>query len=200
MDWVQRKRWEWLRIVGWLDPGCLDPCSREEEPGLLWGIFGGPCARGGTFSYFLAPPTFFGKSFLFESNVAKEGLPRDDPSGLGAGGPEFKSRRPDQNHLPYFLQLVKSGLHPKLHCGIPADRGTRSTSDSIVKTCRIRKIGQLRRQACKFPIGSNIVATLPVTSIRAFEGRCSKWASGAVAKLSIQICIYTTSPGELSFR
>jgi len=86
MDWVQRKRWEWLRIVGWLDPGCLDPCSREEEPGLVWGKFGGPCACGGTFSYFLAPPNFFGKSFLFESNVAKEGLPRDDPSGLGTGG------------------------------------------------------------------------------------------------------------------
>src|SRR5260221_1818037 len=42
--------------------------------------------------------------------------------------------------VPYFLQLGKSVLHPKLHCGIPADKRTRSATDSIVKTCRIRKI------------------------------------------------------------
>src|SRR5260370_42466154 len=49
-------------------------------------------------------------------------------AALGAGGPEFKSRRPDQKYLPYFLQLIKSVLHPKLHCGILADRSSQFAS------------------------------------------------------------------------
>ncbi len=36
-------------------------------------------------------------SFIFKNKIEKEELPRDSPAGLGAGGPEFKSRRPDQN-------------------------------------------------------------------------------------------------------
>jgi len=52
---------------------------------------------------------FSAKSFFSETNVAKERLPKDNPSGLGAGGPEFKSRRPDHKS-PLFLspQLVLS--------------------------------------------------------------------------------------------
>jgi hypothetical protein len=38
----------------------------------------------------------FAKSFVFKNIVAKEGLPKHNPSGLGAGGPRFKSGRPDQ--------------------------------------------------------------------------------------------------------
>ena len=37
----------------------------------------------------------FSNSFIFRNKIDKEGLPRDSPAGLGAGGPEFKSRRPD---------------------------------------------------------------------------------------------------------
>jgi N-terminal domain of anti-restriction factor ArdC len=40
-----------------------------------------------------------------ENIVAKEGLKKDDPAGLGAGGPEFKSRRPDQNIFRIFFSL-----------------------------------------------------------------------------------------------
>jgi hypothetical protein len=39
---------------------------------------------------------YFSNSFVFKNKIEKEGLPRDSPAGLGAGGPEFKSRRPDQ--------------------------------------------------------------------------------------------------------
>jgi hypothetical protein len=52
----------------------------------------------------LLPTTkFSSKSFVFKNNGAKEGLKKDNPSGLGAGGPEFKSRRPDH------LLLVRPG-------------------------------------------------------------------------------------------
>jgi hypothetical protein len=44
---------------------------------------------------------FFAKSFVFKNDVARKGLPKRVPAGLGAGGPEFKSRRPDQLFL-YF--------------------------------------------------------------------------------------------------
>jgi hypothetical protein len=36
------------------------------------------------------------KSVSFRSKSEKEGLPKGSTPGLGAGGPEFKSRRPDQ--------------------------------------------------------------------------------------------------------
>ena len=63
----------------------------------LWGKFGGPCAWGGTFWHILTLPSFGSKSFAFKNVVAKEGLPKDVPVALGAGGPRFKSGRPDQN-------------------------------------------------------------------------------------------------------
>jgi hypothetical protein len=57
----------------------------------------------------LHPTTkFFAKSFVFRNNVAKEGLRKDNPSGLGAGGPRFKSGRPDQNISRGFFRLLKS--------------------------------------------------------------------------------------------
>jgi hypothetical protein len=63
---------------------------------LTRGKFGGPCACPGTVLYFLPLPNFLSKSFVFKHVVAKEGLPREKPSGLGAGDPRFKSGRPDQ--------------------------------------------------------------------------------------------------------
>src|SRR5882762_326190 len=55
------------------------------------------------------------------SNCRGVAQPGSAPA-LGAGGPRFKSGRPDQNHLPYFLHVMKSAVHSKLHCGILADR------------------------------------------------------------------------------
>ena len=62
-----------------------------------------------------ATTKYFSNSFVFKTEIEKGGLPRDRTPDLGAGGSEFKSRRPDQNHLPYFLQFMKSALHSKLH-------------------------------------------------------------------------------------
>jgi hypothetical protein len=41
------------------------------------------------------------KPFIFKIKIEKEGLPRDSTPGLGAGDPEFKSRRPD--HFMFFV-------------------------------------------------------------------------------------------------
>ena len=48
-----------------------------------------------------ATTKYFSNSFIFRNKIEKEGLPRDSPAGLGAGGPEFKSRRPD--HFMFFV-------------------------------------------------------------------------------------------------
>jgi len=53
----------------------------------------------------LATTKFLGKSFVFKNKVAREGLPRHDPSGLGAGNPRFKSGRPDQNISNQLLAI-----------------------------------------------------------------------------------------------
>jgi hypothetical protein len=60
-----------------------------------------------------ATTKYFSNSFVFKNKIEKEGLPRDSPAALGAGGPEFKSRRPDQSmvlvsrHLETSIFLLK---------------------------------------------------------------------------------------------
>jgi len=49
----------------------------------------------------------FAKPFIFKAAIEKEGLPRGSPAGLGAGGPRFKSGRPDQNISSSFRSLAK---------------------------------------------------------------------------------------------
>jgi len=51
---------------------------------------------------------YFSNSFIFKSETEKEGLPRDITPALGAGGPRFKSGRPDQNILRVFSDLLKA--------------------------------------------------------------------------------------------
>jgi hypothetical protein len=48
-----------------------------------------------------ATTKYFSNSFIFKNKTEKEGPPRDSPAGLGAGGPEFKSQRPDYLILYY---------------------------------------------------------------------------------------------------
>ena len=56
---------------------------------------------------------FSNKSFVFKKSVVRKGLPKVAVTGLGAGGPRFKSGRPDHNYRRYFLQLIKIRLHRK---------------------------------------------------------------------------------------
>ena len=52
-----------------------------------------------------ATTKYFSNSFVFKMEIEKEGLPRDDTPDLGAGGPEFNSRRPDQSMFLCFPPL-----------------------------------------------------------------------------------------------
>jgi hypothetical protein len=52
-----------------------------------------------------ATTKFFANSFVLKNEIEKEGLPRDSTPALGAEGPEFKSRRPDQNISRIFSSL-----------------------------------------------------------------------------------------------
>ncbi len=69
-----------------------------------------------------ATTKYFYNSFVFKTEIEREGLPRGSTPVLGAGGPEFKSRRPDQNISRIFFSLVEALFTQKLHCGILADR------------------------------------------------------------------------------
>jgi hypothetical protein len=44
-----------------------------------------------------ATTKYFSNSFVFKNEIEKEGLPGDIAPALGAGGPRFKSGRPDHN-------------------------------------------------------------------------------------------------------
>jgi hypothetical protein len=66
----------------------------------------------------------FSNSFIFKNKIEKEGLPRDSPAGLGAGGHRFKSGRPDQNISRVFLSLLKAPFTSNPICGILADRSS----------------------------------------------------------------------------
>jgi hypothetical protein len=55
-----------------------------------------------------ATTKYFSNSFVLKIKIEKEGLPRDRTPDLGAGGPEFKSRRPDQNMWHVFFRLMKA--------------------------------------------------------------------------------------------
>lgn len=65
-------------------------------------------------SVHLATTKYFPNSFVFKTKIEKEGLPKDSPTALGAGGLRFKSGRPDQKYLTCFLLLIESAVHLKL--------------------------------------------------------------------------------------
>jgi hypothetical protein len=72
----------------------------------LWGKFGGLHACGAPFRYFVPLPNIFLTRLFSEQRLKR--LPGDSPAGLGAGGPGFKSRRPDQNISRVFFSLLKA--------------------------------------------------------------------------------------------
>jgi hypothetical protein len=71
-----------------------------------------------------ATTKYFSNLFVFKTKIEKEGLPRDDTPDLGAGGPRFKSGRPDQNILRVFFSLLNAPFTSNPICGILADRSS----------------------------------------------------------------------------
>ncbi len=57
-----------------------------------------------------ATTKYFSNSFVFKTKIEKEGLPRGSPAGLGAGGLELKSPRPDQFNHRRERHFPASGL------------------------------------------------------------------------------------------
>jgi hypothetical protein len=68
-------------------------------------IRGTPCMRSHICVH-RATTKYFSNSFVFKTEIEKEG--GDITPALGAGGPEFKSRRPDQSISRVFLSLLKA--------------------------------------------------------------------------------------------
>src|ERR1700746_3711152 len=54
-----------------------------------------------------ATTKYFSNPFVFKTRIEKEGLPRDSPAGLGAGGREVKYRPPHKNISLFFFRLRK---------------------------------------------------------------------------------------------
>ena len=70
-------------------------------------IQGTPCMRS-HISVHRATIKYFSNSFVFKIKSEKKGLLRDSTPDLGAGGPRFKSGRPDQNISRIFFELLKA--------------------------------------------------------------------------------------------
>jgi hypothetical protein len=95
-----------------------------------------------------ATTKYFSNSFVFKTKIEKEGLPRDSTLALGAGGPEFKSRRPDQNISRVFFSLLKAPFTSDSICGIPADRRSGFASHLLSESSPHDEFAKMRRQEC----------------------------------------------------
>jgi hypothetical protein len=95
-------------------------------------IRGTPCmwrhisAHGATTKY-------FSNSFVFNTKIEKEGLPGDSPAGLGAGGPRFKSARPDQILLNQEFTEVQFQ-----RCCIMVQLGNNQKNSQGETACKLR--------------------------------------------------------------
>ena len=70
-----------------------------------------------------ATTKYFSNSFVFKTKIEKEGLPGDSTPDLGAGGPRFKSGRPDQNISRVFFSLLRVLFTQMLTVEIPQTGG-----------------------------------------------------------------------------
>ena len=75
-----------------------------------------------------ATTKYFSNSFIFKNKIEKEGLPRDSPAGLGAGGPGSNPGAPTKNILRVLFYLLKAPFTSNAICGILADRSSQFAS------------------------------------------------------------------------
>ena len=91
-----------LELIQGLQPVKVFRCFFTE------GEIGGTSRMRSHISVHRATTKYFSNSFIFKNKIEKEGLPRDSTPDLGAGGPRFKSGRPDQNISRIFFSLSKA--------------------------------------------------------------------------------------------
>jgi len=90
-----------------------------------------------------ATTKYFSNSFVFKNEIEKEGLPRDITPALGAGGPEFKSRRPDHLLLCFQCTVSLPGVEPCL-IALPEPDLAKSTTVQLrrISSCSTSPIRQ----------------------------------------------------------
>ena len=120
----------------WEPIGALSPLFRYGE-----NSGGTPYMRSHIFVH-RATTKYFSNSFVFKNKIEKEGLPRDITPALGAGGPEFKSRRPDQNISRVIFSSLKAPFTSNPIFGILADRRSGFASRFFP---RVRRITNLQK-------------------------------------------------------
>src|SRR6266481_4984154 len=81
-----------------------------------------PCRQMGTAGHSHLHATDSAKLLVFSSSAENRRVVLSSPPALGAGGPEFKSRRPDQNISRVFFSILKAPFTSNPICGILADR------------------------------------------------------------------------------
>jgi hypothetical protein len=69
------------------------------------GEIGGTLCMRSHISVHGATTKSFSNSFVFKNEIETEGFPGDITPALGAGGPEFESRRPDHFKFLFFHHL-----------------------------------------------------------------------------------------------
>jgi hypothetical protein len=132
-------------------------------------------------SYFIPLPNFLDKSFVFKSNGAKEGLRKDNPSGLGAGCLRLRSGRPDQ---PTASDLVREDAAVAT---ITGDAYWIARAAASISSARART----RTSSVKFS-----QRTVPERSTKNSAGREMSRPSGPAAACSRPYCRITSKLGS----
>jgi hypothetical protein len=81
-----------------------------------------PYKHLGAFAHSQPHATITTKLFCFSGSIENRRVVLSGMPALGAGGPESKSRRPDQNIPRVFFSLLKAPFTSNLICGILAEQ------------------------------------------------------------------------------
>jgi len=137
-----------------------------------------------------ATTKYFSNSFVFKTKIEKEGLPGDSTPDLGAGGPEFKSRRPDQNISRVFLSLLEGPFTPIPVCGILADRSSIGVSRLV---SQILQHGEYAKNTERLECHSEIIELTQLKK-SSRDGCGENW--GDLAHFSFIILLKDTTMGH----
>ena len=160
----------WLCLLGQsLVPVCE---SGARTPSRVCQLLCPPYRQMGTVAHSQPHATITPKLFCFSSNAENKTVVFSSPPALGAGGPRFKSARPDQIYLPYFRGLKENAIHVKLHCGSQADRRSGCASRLIPKSSPRDEFARMRggRRANQKPLNESKLSARNLASMGKIRG------------------------------